>query len=494
LAEAYNNRQSFLIEGPPAVSKTFAIWVFASLVGLPYKRVPFSPGTKRTDVLGGNRPGEQRKLKAGTLQKFFKEKPILFHKQRDTAYAAFVDEVEADFLQKGIRPTVNTIEWIADQAGVREPFKIIKNPWYEPDTIYLIENGGLIALDEPNVVEDTSFFDGIQQLIEPDTWIIDIPNRPKGGGKAKRHENMFVVLAQNPVNVGNRNEHSIPVKSRTEWRTKGPITREYIMSVLEFFTKGVEGDYIRTEANGTKKKYRGRKNVDTKFRPYFEHLPFLDSIIAGLTEFHMTMVGIVDAKQIGSHAREGGNYVFDQRDIAAFLNSMVAVMNGYYAEQMPDGSLRQTSDWVSAIKRVMMRRYINGMQVGEDQEKALAVLNGLPMWNEIERLQKTGSRSGLNARVHSSVQVDEDASEGSWTLRAQSIDEDPISPVRLVLPNFANLDLSGETRTYLHDRAQEGKIVIVSEGSGATSGKVEVEVNDAQVLRFLQNTFAKPVR
>jgi hypothetical protein len=173
---------------------------------------------------------------------------------------------------------------------------------------------------------------------------------------------------------------------------------------------------------------------------------------------------------------------------------MVAVMNGYYAEQMPDGSLRQTSDWVSAIKRVMMRRYINGMQVGEDQEKALAVLNGLPMWNEIERLQKTGSRSGLNARVHSSVQVDEDASEGSWTLRAQSIDEDPISPVRLVLPNFANLDLSGETRTYLHDRAQEGKIVIVSEGSGATSGKVEVEVNDAQVLRFLQNTFAKPVR
>jgi len=46
VASRYNRRQSLTVEGVPAVTKTFGIWVFAVLIGSPYYRVNMTPNSK----------------------------------------------------------------------------------------------------------------------------------------------------------------------------------------------------------------------------------------------------------------------------------------------------------------------------------------------------------------------------------------------------------------------------------------------------------------
>jgi hypothetical protein len=502
LANRYNTRQSFLLEGPPAVSKTFAIWVFASLVGLPYLRVPFAPDTKMSSIVGGNRPGQERKLYAGSIPDFLGKKYVRDQMARDTELAAVVNDIQERYQnnQDSTKPyskiTDDELMWVASRVQLNSPYEVVDNPWRESLTIYFYEHGGIIAFDEPNIVLDTSLHDGLQPLVEASTWRCPVTGRPQGD--AIRHRDMCVFLAQNPMAVGNRKDLSQPIKSRGEYKVLSALTKEYIVHVLDFFMKGIEVDYLRTKHKRTTQ-YKGRKNVSTKFRQYFEKLPFVDDLILNLANFHMIMVGLVDAHQIGTLARNGGNYIFDQRDIAAFLNSMVSAMNHYRTERLPDGSLAAITDWEYVIREAIYGRYIEGLQE-PDRQRVEAVLDQLPLWDAIRAAESGSKPGGLAGRVGQGIKVT-DKGGGRVALRSESIyggvgraTDGDIAPVQMEINDFTNHwdELDPTTIAYLKDRIQEGKIKIITAQSGErrAKGKILVEVNDVNVKLYLENTFA----
>ena len=269
VASRYNRRQSLTVEGVPAVTKTFGIWVFAVVIGSPYYRVNMTPNSKDRAIYGGREPSGKRSLVVpldellgvdrdteGIITNPNDElagRPYLY---LDPKAAEYAKQLRARHVQ-GQTIDLDEVDALGNFAGVnlvqRNEFEFVPSVWMK-----FLEKGGIVAVDERNVA-DPAIFEGALALFEAGLKRFNIPN--SGLPPITRHPMYWAVSAQNQIEHGSdRFLSSKPSLSREEYVIVPPAPNKQSKTCL-FSTSGV---FIPKSTLGA-----GNFNTQAIFRPSF---------------------------------------------------------------------------------------------------------------------------------------------------------------------------------------------------------------------------------
>jgi MoxR-like ATPase len=393
----YNQRQPLIVEGPPAVSKTFGSWVAATVIGVPYARINFSADTKEAAFLGAKSPENKRKVRLD-ISKFVNSKAVAriteeytkipeqqrSDKQRD--FLLYMDLVK-DFLKDG--ESAEEIFYAVELLQSAMPgAKLIYESQYEwKDAVPLLvfQHGGFIDLDELNRVGDTRVTDALLALLEVANNKIAINGRDE---HVIRHPDAFIMATQNP-DVANLPD---AMESRFQKLVLPPITQEYVENILNYFMTG-NGPDLRI--NG--KVLPGQRGVMTDQRPFLENMPKRELVVKAIARFHVAVTEMVNTGAIRKTKKDGGSYVFDQRDISALLDAMIATLTRREVKEVGDKLVPiETGDisWEYVVKEAVRQVYVRclpGDETKGDYKKVNDLLEQQPIWNALKLEQAKAS-------------------------------------------------------------------------------------------------------
>lgn len=415
IGSRYNRRQPMILEGMPAVSKTFVTWVFACIVGQPYDRLSFSAGSKETEIRGGRTPDVVRKIRPDldrvmnsvALKKRVEKLNKKPEEQRSPAENDFLlyHEVileliaKADADQQELFYTAELMQAIINISLIVET----QLGWKDTNFSKILEHGGICALDEINTVADMRVVEIILPSIEVNNTNIPMPDAR--GANIKKNPDAMIIAAQNPPSVGGRSPLTDAFESRCQKVIVPNITEEYIQNVLTFFMTGNDPD-IRI--NG--KLMKGRKDVPTPQREFLENMPKRDLVIKAIAKLHVAIAEMVNKQVIGRNKREGGSYVVDQRDISAMLDSMIGTINRDMVKDTPTGIEAVDIDWVYVVKKALRECYVAclpGDETTGDYQKVNDLIEQQPIWNIINRAQ-----NNVPVYVDPSIKIETDVATG----------------------------------------------------------------------------------
>jgi len=403
LAARYNRKQPVVLEGPPAVTKTFGTWVFACIIEQPYHRVSFSAGTRADDLFGSRTPDITQRVR-NDIKRLLESVAVSTHinsrknalkkleeRGEDTSEQYITLESQISLFET-LKQMLDAEEIDEEQVlyaalmlqelpGMTQLVHETQFSWQDSRLTKILKYGGVLALDELNVA-DPEVVEALLAVLEVNTRRIPMPEA-RLEGTLTQHPNAFAVAAQNPPNVGGgRSELSRATQSRTEFVELPGVTESYVENVLRFFMSGIESDFL---VNG--KMMKGRKGVETEYHKYFKQAPSLELIIKTIAQVHISFDKMVNAGEIGRKSkRDGGSYVFDQRDVTAIVSAIACTIETSYVVDTPTGLDYAEIDWEDVIKRALEQVYLTGMldfKDDSDRERAEAVIDGLPLWGRL---------------------------------------------------------------------------------------------------------------
>ncbi len=422
IASRYNRRQPLILEGMPAVSKTFVTWVFACIVGQPYDRLSFSAGSKEQHIQGSRTPDVKIKVRTD-LERLLDSKAVTKKIQR----IEYKDEekrtpVETDILlyHETLRellknPEVNeeeiyfTCELLQSVLNVKLLVES-QYAWQDTNAVKILEGGGILALDEINTVEDIAVTEVLLPALEVNNQTIPMP---KARGKhVTRHPDAMIIIAQNPISVAGRNALTDAFESRCEKVIVPNITEEYISNVLTFF---MTGNDPTSRING--RLIKGRENVPTSQRKHLEFMPKRDLVIQAISTIHVKIAEMVTKQVIGRNKRDGGSYVFDQRDIAAILDAMQATIEREFVKDTATGLEPVDIDWIHVVKKSLKQVYVSclpGDETTGDYQRVNDFIENQPIWNMMKTVNTAPTATGTATASFSSAgtPLAEDANAG----------------------------------------------------------------------------------
>ncbi len=421
----YNRRQPMTLEGPPAVSKTFATWVFSAIIGQPYYRLSFSAGTKESNIIG-SRVSDQKEIILPTVMRLLKSAGV--SRQVEWRKKLIADGKE-DKLTSADRDLIivydNLIELLESKAlddeEVLDAAKalmsqinlelLIKSEytWKDSPAVEIIEWGGILALDEPNTVDNTSVLEVLLPLLEVNTVSFSVSGfRPP----VVRSPDAFIVMAQNPPAVSGRSYLSDAWQSRNETVVLPNVTPEYVENILKFKMVGDDPD---VRVNG--KLIKGRRGVETPQKSYFESLPAdkVNVVCKSIATLHVSLSEMVSKGLIGRTKKNGGSYVFDQRDVSALVDAMIAGINRT-AEETPNGGLEEPAEinWGNVVREALREVYLSGVfgdeKTPSDYKIVYDYIDSMPLWNMLKPKNQAGHNymgPGASAKVSGNEVVPE---------------------------------------------------------------------------------------
>lgn len=429
MGDSYGTRLPMIIEGPPARSKTFAAWVFSTIIETPYARMTCSSGTRESYLLGSLQPSRER-VGLYTIRDVLTNPAVLQRvrlcekaKESKDSHLSFNDQAEiSDFLTsietllelEKLEGHLSVVEGqevtdpnpiIPGKVNLDDPrvlmaYDIItrrtgiqlvgetKYEYVDSKAVRVYEGGGIAIFDEFNTISD----DGVQANMLPmlearnSSFVVSSQRNPPA---VKKHNDFFAIITMNPPNTIGRRQLGEPTISRTAPTTLGPVTEEYVKNIIDYFLTGNDPDIRMKE-----KLVQGRKNVSTPFRA-LEDIPYRDLVIQAITRVHTTMDQWVTNKTIGAARREGGFYVIDQRKVTAVLDLMLRSYNHRFVETAA-GLAQVDPDWVAILKSALHKVYESGVK-GEildpdsDRAKVHALIEGLPIWDKLRPDRQSGA-------------------------------------------------------------------------------------------------------
>lgn len=426
IALRYNRKQPMIIEGPPAVSKTFAIWVFSSLINAPYVRIQFSSGTKPRALQGGKAFSNEKTLKRSSITEFLQSTALALIAQ-DNAYVEKLRTKLLRILSERGEAAIDQhdLEDLADIAGL-EAFETKTIDWEDTELIWGLQHGAIIALDEPNLPEDSATVEALNSVTEVTTGKLYIAGR----NEPVENAGAFFVRAQNPENVRGRKPTSDAVKSRHEARTVSPMSQQFIIDLMRFFIKGQE-----PSARIENISYQGRHEIKTRYRGLLEKMPMLDEVIKALAHFHMAMVSLTEKRKIGLKSKDGGSYVFDQRKIVALLDALMVIANGGVLVSTASGlepiiKPNGNGNWSYALRSAITQVYLDGVQP-VDKATVASLMEKLPVWPRLAKYDQRPDGQPITSPIllnaSPTVNVESD-SGGKWRISLATLRDITTNP------------------------------------------------------------------
>ncbi len=400
---ARTKRQPLFIEGPPAVSKTFLIWVAACILEMPYVRVTFSGSSTESTFIGGPQPNTEFRLNL-TLQEVLGSSAVTKVVSRIEGKAVSdrttkeQEQIEiVGIIKDNLTNNIPTVKMKVDIQMLENLFGISiidrsNYVWKDHPMIWAVEAGGLVALDEPNLA-NTKIFEVLLSFLDINTTEIHVSgNRP---GPVIKHKDSIIVGAQNPPKVKGRQILPGSTLSRVDHIILPPITGEFVRNLLEFFIYGRDPKML---INGSMRS--GRTNVPTNFRQ-LEMVPLIDGIIKTITDIFVTIIGLIDNHEIGTSVSEGGNYEFDQRKIYRLLEAILSFARNQSFSEHNSRLEYEPVHWSKAIKEAMRKTFLSGMSGSEttgDYARVKAIIDNNPLWKLLDK-QRPGIPSYVGGNM-----------------------------------------------------------------------------------------------
>lgn len=405
MAERYEQRQPLILEGPPGVSKTFLTWVFACMVEAPYHRLSFSSGTREGQILGSRSTKQITTSVMSTydlirfplFQNEFRAAERTPEDRRSERHQTLINCLDSlIYLEEAGVPVTDagyilTLQMLESALG--KNVELIHTAEYTFDDsmlVKIVEHGGVVALDEMNVPVDPAVVEALLPLFEVNNPLLPMPSE-REKGHARKHRHLWTVIAQNPPKYAGRHLLSGPMESRHHKEMLGEITEEYVKNILNFFIRGNDPN---VRING--KQYQGRQDVQTRYRS-LEVMPQLDRAISAIAKVFVKLNEWVDNGDIGRLKKEGGAYMFDQRDVASMLDTMLTILQRQMVDEKTGELIAikpEDIHWGHIVKEAMTLVFLNCVTGDEndresDYYKVMTLINTLSLWNDLKN-PKTG--------------------------------------------------------------------------------------------------------
>lgn len=372
IGERYSQNLGVTIIGPSGISKSFGAWVMSVVAGLPYYDTTFGPSTEADEILGG--PALKLKRLNGTLD-YLLERPDLLRILDDPTHpnhiliSETVEEINKLY-RNGQNPHFYRdnpngeflISNLFSQMNWPTPFIEGEVGWQDSELIKAIMQGCFVVIDEKNRIQEQGV---LTDIVDVTKKSFNVPGRPE---RVHKSPGAFVVATQNVDVYQGTFETPHHIQSRESTIVIGASTAQFYVNLYNFFIRGQNPEFVYEG-----KKYRGKNDIQTDFRGQLEKLPpkVLDQLIVNLAKLHMLLITMVEEKKLGKTKRkEGGNYVFDQRDIRTILGSVKHKLNRSESNQNIE----------DIVKEALYETYVEGVSL-TDQPKVKQLIDDLPIWN-----------------------------------------------------------------------------------------------------------------
>lgn len=377
--EKINN---IVVIGPPAVSKTYvAGWIMSAMLGQPYYSTTFGPGTETPEVIGG--PAlKSKQLRGGSVRFILDNEIVREQRENDSTLDRYLTTIETKYESDSEYVLTNEFE-----VYIENVFRILDwgeawtrgdVGWEDTELMIAYMMGCWIGVDEMNRMPNQNV---LTDFLDPAQQDLSVPGRQ---GKIKGSPAGTIVGTQNTLSQ----EGTSPTPQHLESRQNAiTVTENNLRFYVDLYTFFLKGDNPEFMYNGTK--YQGRTDTETSYRNSLEKLPpkLLDELINTLSRIHMTLVTMVKERKIGrSKIKEGGNYIFDQRDIRNILNSITEQWKGRSsASDNIDNRIKQSdySGIASIVRAALQQRYVDGVS-HSDQPVVQELIDGMPIWDKLD--------------------------------------------------------------------------------------------------------------
>lgn len=402
VARRYTQHENAVITGPSAVSKSYvAGWIMSSLVGLPYYDATFGPGSETDEMLGAPAILPKR-LTAGSVEAILNH-PLLLDASDRADVKTLVERItqgQADnnnyaFTPRGetdIRRLFKILDW-------EDPYTVGELGWQDTDLITWYQIGAWLCIDEKNRAPSQS---PLTDLIDPTKRSFNVPGRT---GRVMGSRGSFVVATQNVTAYADTEETPTHIESREKAITVGPNGLKFFVDLYNFFIRGANPEFVYEG-----KKFQWKQDIQTPFRHTLEDSlsqPVLDKLIVELAKLHMTMITMTAEGKLGKKRRkEGGNYVFDQRDVRSILSSINKQLDGYSGDP---------TDIQNIIRTSLYEGYVDGIALS-DMPVVRDLIDNMPIWKQ---LQPKGRAYDWDP---SGIGVTKARKDGGWTLKSTSLE------------------------------------------------------------------------
>lgn len=369
IGERYVQGLGVTIIGPSGISKSFGAWVMSVVAGLPYYDTTFGPSTEADEILGS--PTLKEKRLNGTMDIILNDPELTEilntpDHEKNKRLSHTVESIKSLYKEDSkfyltpeggflMGKLFNTMDW-------PQPFIEGEIGWQDSDLVIAIMQGCFVVIDEKNRAPNQN---PLTDLIDPTKTSLNIPGR---SGRVYKSPTTFVVATQNVDSYQGTTETPHHIESRERAVVVGPSTVQFYVNLYNFFIRGQNPEFV---SDGVK--YRGKSDIETDFRGQLETLDpnVLDQLIVNLAKLHMLLISMAEEKKIGKQKRkEGGNYIFDQRDIRSILISVKNKLSGY----------SNTTDLETIVKAALHENYVDGLSLS-DQPKVKQLIDDLPIWN-----------------------------------------------------------------------------------------------------------------
>lgn len=374
LALLYLEKKPGHIEGPPAASKTYGCQVFASILGEPYYRQPFSVSTKVSDLFGGMAVsgGAELITDMDTLRMYLSPE-----QSQNPQIQKLMHSIDAALSNGEDVVSTKKFELLFLQQLTGAPLLEKREyEWRESLTTTALQYGGILVWDEPNLVQTEGFLDAANQIMEIDSAFV-IPDSKAPNRFRRKHPLFRHFLTSNPPDVGGREvAFSGAVMSRLSSVTVPGISQEKLKNLYHFLMTGRQPDIV---FGGVR--YSGRSGYKTPYL-HLKDMPARDLWVETVVNMQMQLEQAVADKKIAKREERGGNHTYDLREVIRMLGAITVLMNAGSVVRN-GGRLEQNTSWSDMLKQAAMTVFVESLQQ-EDQPAVRDIFLNLPIWDEIE--------------------------------------------------------------------------------------------------------------
>lgn len=446
-----------VIEGPAAVSKSYVGgWIASALFGWPYFSTTFGPSTEGEDIFGG--PTKLPPRFVEPLGELLQRAEISGESANENIKS--IAQVLKQQLEIGGEEAVKVFDVrrlsVALGLGPDGLFLLDEIGWEDSALMTKIMQGYYVCMDELN---RTRFMNLLTDIFDPHRNTISIPGRKGAVDKSRA----FIVGTQNTSAYAGAEETPQHIASRERMVRVGENDLQFYKNLYGFFTKGDNPKFIHGG-----KEFCWKQDIKTDFRDQLEQLgdQRLGRVIAALSTLHMTLNGMVDQRQLGKVKKEGGNYVFDQRDIRSLLKSIKKSLSGYAATAGENNDLKQVTNWEIVIKEALYEVYADGAQMA-DQIVIRDLIDNMPIWDELDEGTKPDWAQG-------SKRIKVKKSKEGWEIGNIALDTEEAKPTTIII-NIKAVEEKWQTLTQAwFDAMVQSNEIIIGDVANA-DGQVSTE-------------------